>query len=66
MEGFAEKNARLLAQIRARDEARQKEQQAAERQRRNLASRAKRKGLSPDVLAYREWLIANPIGFEIG
>lgn len=40
-------------------------QDEAERQRRNLVSRAKRRGLKPDVLAQREWLKANPVGFEV-
>lgn len=38
----------------------------AEKDARNLASRAKRAGLPPSVLAQREWIKANPCGFELG
>lgn len=34
------------------------------RDRRNLASRAKRKGVATSVQAQREWIKANPCGFE--
>lgn len=36
------------------------------RERRNLAARAKRRGVPVAVLEQREWIKANPCGFEIG
>lgn len=40
-------------------------QDRAARERRNLANRAKRKGVSTSVQSQREWIKANPCGFEI-
>lgn len=37
----------------------------AERQAKNLRARAKRKGLSSAAQAQREWIKANPVGFEV-
>jgi|TARA_R100001440_G_scaffold62058_1_gene82068 hypothetical protein len=40
-------------------------QEQAAKERRNLAQRAKRRGIPTDVQAQREWIKANPAGFEI-
>lgn len=47
--------------LRASKEAQDREA----RERRNLASRAKRKGVPTSVQAQREWIKANPCGFQI-
>ena len=62
MSEFQQQNAEIQARLRA-----SKEQQDAEgRARRNLVQRAKRRGLTPEALAQREWIRDNPCGFELG
>lgn len=58
----------LDAEIAAADmelRARLAEHDRAARDARNLATRAKRRGVSAAVQSQREWIKANPCGFEI-
>ena len=41
------------------------EAERREREAKNLARRAKRAGVSSSVQAQREWIKANPVGFEV-
>jgi hypothetical protein len=45
---------------------REQERLTIERELRNLEARARRRGIKPKVLAQREWIAKNPVGFELG
>lgn len=62
MSGFLDANAAIQAALRAS----KREQDKEARARRNLANRAKRRGLPPKVLEQREWIREHPCGFEVG